>query len=116
VILVLGAAPLRPDRRAAVIDATNQMQAATLTEPGCLLYRLGISLNDPNLLLLNEVWTNDEALQAHFATPHFLTFRQLLRDALSGSSELTHYEISRSSPLFPSPSRHPRRNLSNGSG
>lgn len=103
-ILILGTAPLRPDRRAAVVSAAQRMQAATRTEPGCLQYSLGIALDDPNQLLLNEIWADGEALQAHFETTHFATFRSLLRQALSDPSKFTRYEISESSPLFTSAS------------
>lgn len=103
-ILVLGAAPLRTDRRAIVIDAAHTMQAATLTEPGCLLYQFAIALDDPHQLLLHEIWADDQALQTHFETTHFATFRRLLHEALSSPSQFNRYEISQSSPLFTSTS------------
>jgi quinol monooxygenase YgiN len=105
VILVLGAVPIRTDRRATVIEAAHTMQPATLAEPGCVLYRFAVALNDPHQLLLHEIWADDQALQTHFETPHFATFRRLLHGALSSPSQFTRYEVSRSSPLFTSASQ-----------
>jgi quinol monooxygenase YgiN len=104
VIVVLGTAPLRAERQAAIDDAAHTMQAATLAEPGCLLYRFAVALDDPHQLVLHEIWADDASLRAHFETPHFAAFRRLLRQASSSPTHFTCYGIARSSPLFASPS------------
>ncbi|HZA78845.1 MAG TPA: putative quinol monooxygenase [Acidimicrobiales bacterium] len=47
--------------------------AATHDEPGNLHYSLHRSVEDPDVVVGIERWTSQEALDAHFATPHIKT-------------------------------------------
>jgi quinol monooxygenase YgiN len=40
-------------------------------EPGCPVYQVARSHDDPDLLLLCEHYVDEAALQAHRETPHF---------------------------------------------
>jgi autoinducer 2-degrading protein len=43
-------------------------------EPGCALYQVARSREDPDHCLLYEQYTDEAALQAHRATPRFKNF------------------------------------------
>lgn len=45
--------------------------AVRASEPACLLYNANVSVDDPNLYVLYEVYDNEDALVAHRETPHF---------------------------------------------
>ena len=39
-------------------------------------------------------------LEAHFATPHFLAFSEVLLRAADGAAEFARFEVSTAAPLF----------------
>jgi autoinducer 2-degrading protein len=57
----------------AEVDAALQRMAPLVHqhEPGCRLYQVSRSQENPDLLILYEHYTDAEALQAHRETPHF---------------------------------------------
>jgi quinol monooxygenase YgiN len=63
---------LKPGNGAAV-DAALQRMAPLVKqhEPGCHLYQVSRSRDNPDLLLLYEQYADEAALQAHRETPHF---------------------------------------------
>jgi quinol monooxygenase YgiN len=46
-------------------------EAVRADEPACLLYNANVSVDDPNLYCLYEVYEDEAALVAHRETPHF---------------------------------------------
>lgn len=49
-------------------------------EPGCRSFDVHQSRDDPALFLLLEVYADDAALEAHRAAPHYLAFREGVKD------------------------------------
>ena len=58
----------------ALKDAILTMQNATLKEEGCEDYSFCVELADPGAIRVVERWTTQDALNAHFQTPHMATF------------------------------------------
>ena len=56
----------------------------TLRESGCISYRFGFALDEPDALILVEERSDEESLAAHLASAHFATFSDVLRSALRG--------------------------------
>lgn len=54
------------------------MIAASRAEAGCLDYAYARDLIDPDILRIAERWRDEAAMEAHFATPHLIAFRQAL--------------------------------------
>lgn len=55
-----------------VESALARMAAAVRAdEPACLLYNANVSVDDPHLYCLYEVYEDEAALAAHRETPHF---------------------------------------------
>ncbi len=55
------------------VDAALKRMAPLVKEhePGCTLYQASRSQQNPDLLLLYEIYADEAALQAHRETPHF---------------------------------------------
>lgn len=63
---------VQPGKADVVESALARMAAAVQAdEPACLLYNANVSVDDPNLYCLYEVYEDEVALAAHRETPHF---------------------------------------------
>ncbi|WP_433479511.1 putative quinol monooxygenase [Spirillospora sp. CA-142024] len=69
------ASPGQEDRLRTALEA---MIEPSLDEPGCLAYRPYADPNRPGRMVIVEEWTDGEALDEHFATPHFLHAERVL--------------------------------------
>ena len=68
--------------RDAAVAATVDVQAATRDEePGCLMYCFGPDPAVPNEIQVYELWTDPDALDAHFRHPNYAAMVQVLRSA-----------------------------------
>ena len=57
---------------AAFAAAINANAAASLAqEPGCRLFDVCRSAEEPGLFVLYEIYDNEAAVQAHLVSPHF---------------------------------------------
>ncbi|WP_433679436.1 putative quinol monooxygenase [Nocardia sp. CA-119907] len=63
--------------------ALEAMIEPSLAEPGCLTYQPYTDPNDPSRMVLVEEWTGPDALDEHFATPHFFHVRDVLAQILA---------------------------------
>ena len=71
--------------------AAEMMRATTSDEPGCLAYAYARDLADPALLHVIKRWHDDEALTAHFATPHMAAFGQAMAGAKIAAMSVKAY-------------------------
>jgi quinol monooxygenase YgiN len=63
---------VQPGQADVVEAALGRMaEAVRADEPACLLYNANVSVDDPNLYCLYEVYEDEAALVAHRETPHF---------------------------------------------
>ncbi len=74
VVARIRAAKGKGDALAALL--TEQTTAVLKAEPGCLVYRLHRSTNDPDLFLFYEVYRDDAALDAHRKALHLAAYRE----------------------------------------
>jgi quinol monooxygenase YgiN len=73
-------------------DAVEQFRARLLrhakttldAEPGCRRFDIHQEKSDPTLFLLIEIYTDDAALETHRASPHYMQFRQDVKDWVTG--------------------------------
>lgn len=99
VIVIAGHLRVKPERRDEWMEAALAMSRASQAEDGCVTYRFYADLEDPNLILLFEVWESEAALEAHFKTDHIAEYRSKIADLVAAPSKLTRYEVSSSQPL-----------------
>ena len=60
----------------------------TRSEPGCLRYELLQSREDPTRFTFVEEWTDDKALEDHFATEHIANAAARFPELLVGGLEI----------------------------
>ena len=99
-IVIAGRARLHELEMEESVRAGSVMAATSRDEPGCIDYRFGIDIEDPLVVQVFEQWESGEALEAHFATPHFLAFSEVILRAVDGPANFTRYEVSSAGPLF----------------
>lgn len=61
----LGTVPGKRDEVVALLTR----RSSTLAEIGCLLYEVGVSVDQPNTVFVMELWTSAEAHQASLLRP-----------------------------------------------
>jgi quinol monooxygenase YgiN len=98
-IVVAGAFPVDGSKHDAIVEAANAMRAATIAEDGCIEYRFSFATDDANTVLVFEEWRDQEALTAHFATPHMTAFQSRIVEFLVGRPSVSRYEASTKGPL-----------------
>jgi quinol monooxygenase YgiN len=59
------------DERADIAETLRQLAEASRKEPGCISYIPHQVEDDPDTVVINEQYRDQEALAAHRATPHF---------------------------------------------
>ena len=73
-IIVSGVMTFRPSAHDRVVPLARELVAETLKEPGCREYGFWADLDEPGKFRIFEEWESQEALTAHFGTPHFAAF------------------------------------------
>lgn len=58
----------------------NKIDYLCQHEEGNLQYEYSFSVDDPNVLILTEVWESAEALQAHAQTEHLKKLGEMKKD------------------------------------
>ena len=66
--------PAKPGKGDALGAALRALLEPTRAEKGCLSYDAHRSNDDPDLYLMHENWESEDALRAHFDTPHLQDF------------------------------------------
>lgn len=70
---------LQPGSLEQFMDAMRVNAASSVRdEPGCLVFDVVRDRNDPDLVWLYEVYTDEAAFEAHMLTAHFLASRPLV--------------------------------------
>jgi (4S)-4-hydroxy-5-phosphonooxypentane-2,3-dione isomerase len=72
-----------PGKRDAFLAAIKENGAASVHEPGCRIFHIAQSQQDPNHLFLFEVYDNAAALDAHRQSAHFKKYAALTKDMIA---------------------------------
>lgn len=83
--------PFRPHMKA--------MMQASRAEDGCIAYGYAEDVAEPGLIHVFEVWRDQAALEAHFATPHMAAWRAQWPSFGVCDRRLTAYEVGAQRPL-----------------
>ena len=70
----------KPGEDETVLELLRQIRTASADEPGCVLFRVHRSREDPGLFFLYEEYLSEAAFQDHAASDHVR--RLVLEDAL----------------------------------
>ena len=85
--------------RDAAITGAKEMMDETLKEKGCLHYVISADVGDEGLFHLFEEWESQEALDAHFKSPHMAQFQKSLGSVGVKELKVRRYEVSSVGPL-----------------
>jgi quinol monooxygenase YgiN len=77
VVAILAARPGRAEELRLLLDS---MVAASRAEPGNLRYDLWQDQAAPSRFVLDELYTDSDAVAAHRASPHFQTYLTTIND------------------------------------
>lgn len=98
-IIVAGTLSLAPEDIDKIRPAAAAMIDSTRREPGCRHYDFSISITDPSVVHIFEIWDSVEDLKEHFATEHMAEWRAQLGDVVVLDRDLHQYEIGDVSPV-----------------
>lgn len=80
-LVVLAEFEAREETVEAFLEACHHDAVRSVTdEPGCLEFTVQRGEDDPNLVVLHEVYRDRAAFQAHEAAAHFATFSSALKE------------------------------------
>jgi quinol monooxygenase YgiN len=99
IVIVAGSMRVGPAQREQFLAATTAVAAATRSEPGNVEYRFSSVPDDPSLFMVFEEWESEEALDAHFATPHMLEFLAALPTLGISDGAVHRYEVTAKTPM-----------------
>jgi quinol monooxygenase YgiN len=79
-VKVMAILTARPDRAEELRLLLDSMVAASRAEPGNLRYDLWQDQAAPSRFVLDELYTDSDAVAAHRASPHFQTYLTTIND------------------------------------
>jgi quinol monooxygenase YgiN len=92
-LLIVGSIRLPPGNLDAARPETRRMTEASRAEDGCLDYVYAEDLLDPGLIHVRELWRDQAALDAHFASEHLAAWRATWPALGIGDRALQVYEV-----------------------
>ena len=98
-LIIAGTITTEAGHRDAFLAAVAPMVAATHTEPGCRDYVFSPDPDDADRIRLFELWDDQDALDAHFASDHMARFQQARAGLAIASRDIQKYTISDVGPV-----------------
>ena len=98
-IVIAGHVVLDPNQREAAATAAREMMSETRKEAGCISYAFSADLDQPGRFLVFEEWESDEALRAHFGSPHMARFQKAVGGLGVREMKVQRYEVSKVGPV-----------------
>lgn len=99
-LVISGTIRLDPKDRAGAIAAATEMMRHSNAEAGCHTYVFSADLEDEGLFRIFEEWESEEALGAHFKSPHMAAFQKALGGLAIRETKIDRYEVSAKSKLM----------------
>jgi quinol monooxygenase YgiN len=84
-----GLVGLRSELRALL----DQLAAGAQGEPGCGGFQV-LSAEEPGEFVLLSAWVDEDALRAHYATPHYRHYREQVGPLLARPSDVVVHHVS----------------------
>ena len=85
----LGTLPGKRDHLVALLTRPSD----DLVDIGCLLYEVGVSADEPDVVFVAELWTSAEAHRASLALPSVIAAIDEARPLLSGDMSGTRFDV-----------------------
>jgi quinol monooxygenase YgiN len=97
--VIAGEIEIDPAQREAAVTAALRMMEETRKETGCISYSFSGDLAESGLFRIFEEWESQQALDAHFASPHMATFQTTVGGLGVRRMTIKRYEVSSVGPL-----------------
>lgn len=91
-IIVMGYAKLAPGEIDRLGPEMEAQITATRAEDGCQYYGFARDVLEPDTLIISERWRDNDAIAAHFASPHMAAFNAALASAQLVAISVKAYE------------------------
>lgn len=91
-IIVIAQLSVKPGKKAEVFALARDLMTATRAEQGCISYTLFDDPSDEGSCSFVEEWSDKQALQNHFTTPHIQKWREQSKDLFAGTMVIKLYE------------------------
>jgi len=98
-LIVAGAIRVPPDQLDGLRPHMLAMMTASRAEEGCLEYGYAEDVGEPGLIRVFEIWIGQEALDAHFRTPHMAAWRAAWPSFGVSDRRLFAYEVAAERPV-----------------
>lgn len=95
-LLVIGTVRLPADNLDAARPAMRRMAEASRDEEGCIEYGYAEDVLDPGLIHVKELWTDQAALDRHFASDHIREWRSRWSELGIGERKLRVFDVGES--------------------
>ncbi|QXT35694.1 antibiotic biosynthesis monooxygenase [Sphingomonas sanguinis] len=92
-LLIVGTVRLPPENLNDARPVMRRMVEASRAEPGCLDYGYAEDVLDPGLIHVKELWTDQGALDRHFASSQIAEWRAAWPELGIGERRLVVYEV-----------------------
>jgi quinol monooxygenase YgiN len=99
-LVIAGQLRLDPARRDAAVAASQKVMRETRREAGCISYTFSADLADEGVFHVFEEWESQQALDAHFKTPHMAAFQGAMGGFGIQEMKIQRYEVASVGPLF----------------
>ena len=97
-LVIIGTIRLPAERLDEARPAMQRMISGSRAEPGCIDYSYAQDVLDAGLIHVTEVWSDREALDAHFRSPHIADWRASWAALGIGERNLMLYEAGEPKP------------------
>ncbi len=99
-ILIAAQIDLDPEQREDALQAAKGWIEGALSQRGCLHYSFSPDPFNPSRINVFEEWTDEEALAAHFAGPHYAGMRDHLGACGITGASSRKYGVDREGPVY----------------
>jgi quinol monooxygenase YgiN len=82
ILTMIASFQAKPGQERRLQDELNAMAEPSLAEPGCAGYRPLVDASRQGAMVIIEQWRGRDALEVHFATPHFRHVAKVLDEIL----------------------------------
>ncbi|HEY6364728.1 MAG TPA: putative quinol monooxygenase [Candidatus Binatia bacterium] len=91
--VIAGTFTAKPERKMDVIKLAMSMFDPSRAEAGCISYNFYEDQGNKDAFLFFEEWKDQQAIDQHFATPHFARFMDQFPDMIVGKPTIKIFEI-----------------------
>ena len=98
-IVIAGQVALDPAQHGNAVAAACEMMRETRRESGCISYTFSADLEEPGRFRIFEEWESDDALRAHFASPHMARFQKAVGGLGVREMKVQRYDVAKVGPI-----------------